>query len=55
MHIATINGKKAMNLKESKEEFIGGFGGWERRNDVIMLQSQNVKEIIKKCYKCFLK
>lgn len=27
--------KKAMNLKESKEEYMGGFGGRKRKGEII--------------------
>lgn len=31
MQVTTINKKKAMNLKESKEGYMGGFGGRKQR------------------------
>ena len=39
-------GKKEVILKESKKAYLVGFGGREGGNDVIILYSQKIKEII---------
>jgi hypothetical protein len=36
--VTTINGKKeAINLKESKEEYLGWFGGKKRKENMIQV------------------
>ena len=42
MHAITFREKEAMNLKESKHGYTGGFRGWKGKGEisVIILQSQ---------------